>query len=270
MKIRSLPTLCTRYWVVMLSASLVGTTLGDFVSTDLHFGFVKGLLPLSFILTAVFVVEWKTKEATEGYYWAAIVLTRTMATNLADLATYSLKLDYAWLEVALFAFLMVTPLFHRPSIDPSIDQSEVINEAATPLSNNGARYWVMVLVASIIGTTLGDLISDNLGLGGASTCLGLICVMVLLLQLRLKFPGSAVYWSILILVRTTGTVWGDFLSGEEGLNLGFMATAAYTTFLLVCVLRLWRPSSSDAISDLSCDNEGETVAISEADQPKLS
>ena len=264
MKITSLPALGTRYWVGMLSASLVGTTLGDFVSTDLHFGFVKGLLPLSFILTAVFVAEWKTKVATEVYYWAAIVLTRTMATNLADLATHSLKLDYAWLEVALFAFLMVTPLFRRRNIDPSIDH----NGVSTPLSNNGVRYWVMVLVASIIGTTLGDLISDTLGLGGASICLGLICIIVLLLQLRLIFLGSAVYWGTLIVVRATGTVWGDYLSGEEGLNLGFMASAVCTTFLLVCVLRLWRPSPSDAIPDLPCDNERETVAMSEGDRAR--
>ena len=268
MKIRSLPSFGTRYWAGMLIASLAGTTLGDFVSTDLHFGFVKGLLPLSFILAAVFVAEWKTKFAAEVYYWAAIVLTRTMATNLADLATHSLKLDYAWLEVALFAFLMVIPLSRRRNVDPYIDQSEV----ATPLSNNGVQYWMMILVASVIGTTLGDLISDKLGLGvvRASIFLGLICVIVLLLQLRLKFLGSAVYWGTLIIVRTTGTVWGDFLSGEEGLNLGFMASAAYTTVLLVCVLRLWRPSTSDAIQALACDNEGEIVAVREADQPKLS
>jgi uncharacterized membrane-anchored protein len=46
MKIRNLPALDGRYWVGMLIASLVGTTLGDFISTDLNFGFTKGLLPL--------------------------------------------------------------------------------------------------------------------------------------------------------------------------------------------------------------------------------
>jgi uncharacterized membrane-anchored protein len=88
MKAESLPALNGRYWVGMLIASLVGTTLGDFVSTDLNFGFVKGLLPLGLILAAIFVVERKARVAIEAYYWAAIVLTRTMATNLADLATH--------------------------------------------------------------------------------------------------------------------------------------------------------------------------------------
>ncbi|MGO9484171.1 MAG: hypothetical protein ACLPX9_06270 [Rhodomicrobium sp.] len=263
MNIRSLPALDRRYWVGMLIASLAGTTLGDFVSTGLNFGFVKGLLPLSLILIAVFVAEWKTRVATEGYYWAAIVLTRTIATNLADLATHGLGLDYAWLEVALFALLMATALLRRPNKIPSIGSSQAFN--ATPLSSNGVRYWVMVLVASIIGTTIGDFVSGDLGLGLARACilLGSILVVVLFLQTRLGLFGDTAYWSILIVVRTTGTVMGDFLSGEEGANLGFLLSAACTALLLAGVLGLWRPKIPGTIPDLPCDDEGETAARSQ-------
>ncbi len=269
MKIRNLSALNTRYWVGMLIASVVGTTLGDFVSTDLQLGFVKGLLPLTFILVVIFVAEWKTKVSTEAYYWAAIVLTRTMATNLADLATHSLKLDYAWLEVALFSFLMMIMLLPRPNMGSPTNQSAAIHGALTPLSKIGIRYWVMILIVSVIGTTLGDFISDNMGLGAeqASLVLGLILTIVLFVKTRLELLGSVAYWITLIIVRTTGTVLGDFLSGEEGLNLGFLGAAACTAFLLVCVLRLW---TSDKIPDLRCDNAGEAIAISEAEQPKLS
>ncbi len=244
MKLRNLSVLNTRYWVGMLIASVVGTTLGDFVSTDLQLGFVKGLLPLTFILVVIFVSEWKTKVSTEAFYWSEIVLTRTMATNLADLATHSLKLHYAWLEVALFAFLMMAMLLYRRNIG-STDQLKLINEASTPISKNGIRYWIMILIASVIGTTLGDLISDNMGFGVEQTSLvlGLILTIVLFLKKKLDLLGSVAYWTTLIVVRTTGTVLGDFLSGEEGLNLGFLGAAAYTALLLVCVLRLWTSNS---------------------------
>ncbi len=242
MKIRNLPFLDGRYWVGMLMASLVGTTLGDVISTDLKFGFVRGLLPLGLILTAIFVTEWKTRLSTEAYYWAAIVFTRTMATNLADLATHSQKLDYAWLEVALFALLIATALIRRSETTPSIASREAAGRTPTSLPNNDVRYWLMIVIASTIGTTLGDFISDNLGLGvaWASILLALVFVGVFYFRSGIARFGRVGYWSILIVVRTTGTVMGDFLSGEDGLNLGFMASALCTTLLLVAVLRLWR------------------------------
>ena len=45
---------------------------------------------------------------------------------------------------------------------------------------------------------------------------------------------------MIAIVRTTGTVMGDYLSGEEGLNLGFRYAATCTALLLVAILFLWR------------------------------
>jgi len=52
-----------------------------------------GLL-LAFTLGA----ERYLKVSTVVYYWAAIVITRTAATNLADLATHSFKFGYGWVK----------------------------------------------------------------------------------------------------------------------------------------------------------------------------
>ncbi len=238
-------------------ASLVGTTLGDFISTTLDFGFVRGLFPLGFALAVIFVAEWKARIATEAYYWAAIVLTRTMATNLADLATHRLKLDYAWLEAALFALFIATALIRRAATAAPIASTEVAGRTPTALPSNDARYWLMILIASTVGTTLGDFVSDNLGLGvaWASILLALVLGCVLSIRRGIERLGQVGYWSILIVVRIAGTVMGDFLSGEGGLNLGFMASAMCTALLLVLVLQLWRPE--DAIrhvgNKLTCD-----------------
>jgi hypothetical protein len=52
---------------------------------------------------------------------------------------------------------------------------------------------------------------------------------------------AAGYWIMLVAVRTAGTVMGDFLSGGEGLGLGFLVSAACATFLPVSVLCLRLP-----------------------------
>jgi hypothetical protein len=190
----------------------------------------------------------------------AVVLTRTAATNLADLATHSLKLDYAALEPTLFALLIVTSLCRRSHTYHSIPSSRASKNTPGSLPNNDAQYWAMMLVASVIGTTLGDFTSDNLGLGveKASIILALVLTGIFYLQNKFDLFGRAAgYWIMLVAVRTAGTVMGDFLSGEEGLGLGFMVSAACATFLLVgaktpdlAVARLLKlPSGSITVMD---------------------
>jgi uncharacterized membrane-anchored protein len=239
MKEKNLPVVNARYWMAMLFASLVGTTLGDFISNSLHLGYIKGLLPLSVILAAIFVVERITSGTTEVYYWLAIVLTRTMATNVADLATHRLKLNYGWIEIVLFGALVA--VFFLMSGQERSPESK--------LPKNDFAYWLMVLIASTIGTTLGDFLSDDMGLGvaRASLLMAFVLAGAFFLQAKLHWSGKPVYWLLLIVVRITGTVVGDFLSGDDGLKLGFLASAAATAVILAALLTLWKSASGGRI-----------------------
>jgi uncharacterized membrane-anchored protein len=240
MKEKNLPVVDTRYWIAMLTASLVGTTLGDFISNSLHFGYIKGLLPLGIALAAIFAVERITNWASQTYYWLAIVLTRTMATNLADLATHRLKLNYAWIEIVLFGILIAVFLVHRSGHESPTASSD------SKLPKNDFAYWLMVLIASTIGTTLGDFISDDMGLGvaRASLIMAFVLAGAFLIQTKLNWFGKPAYWLLLIVVRTTGTVVGDFLSGDDGLKLGFLVSAAASALFLAVLLTLWKSASA--------------------------
>jgi uncharacterized membrane-anchored protein len=243
MKEKNLPAVNARYWLAMLFASLVGTTLGDFISNSLHFGYIKGLLPLSLALALIFVAERMTSAASEVYYWLAIVLTRTMATNLADLATHRLKLNYAWIEIVLFGILIAVFLVQRSGHESATASS------GSKLPKNDFAYWLMVLIASTIGTTLGDFLSDDLGLGvaRASLIMAFVLAGAFVIHAKLDLFGKPVYWLLLIVVRTTGTVVGDLLSGDDGLKLGFLASAAGAALFLAVLLTLWKSASASKI-----------------------
>ena len=186
MKNENLPTVEARYWSAMFIASLVGTTTGDYVSTTLGLGFVRGLPLLGLMLAAIFVAERRGKHSSEIYYWAAIVATRTMATNIADLATHALRLDYTLIEAALFAALLSAMFLRGGEANASNGLVAPATRSEDALPKNDARYWTTLLIASVIGTTLGDFTSDELGLGVAHASIILAPILLIGLHLRSK------------------------------------------------------------------------------------
>jgi uncharacterized membrane-anchored protein len=165
MRENHLPSLDNRYWVAVLGASLLGTTLGDFVSHDLGLGFVRGLVPLGALLAVILFAERRATAPNEGYYWAAIVITRTAATNLADLATHSLRFDYRGVAACLAVLLVITLLAGRRRGPRPVVSREPGCPQIKTLPATDSRYWAAITIVSTLGTTLGDFVSDGLALG---------------------------------------------------------------------------------------------------------
>ncbi len=239
MRNENIPALDARYWAAILAASLLGTTFGDFISNDLGLGFAGALLPLGIILAVIFYAEHTTKWATVAFYWVAIVFTRTAATDLGDFLARSLHLGYGSVSAVVAIVLTIFLLAWRDPGSGSAPIPGAIARKALPTTN--ARYWAGILMVSTFGTTLGDFVSDDLGLGFAkgSLVLGVVLGTVLVGELSTRRSNEARYWAVIAVVRTTGTVMGDFLS--EGLGLGFAAAAGLVGAVLVTILLI--PSS---------------------------
>src|SRR5438128_10873866 len=94
MRARNLPTIDAGYWAAIVAASICGTITGDLAAGPLGMGHVRGLLPLGAIFLAIIWIEKMLDWTTVAFYWLAIIVLRTMATNIADFATHDLKLAY--------------------------------------------------------------------------------------------------------------------------------------------------------------------------------
>ena len=94
MRTQNLPTIDAGYWATIVAASICGTITGDLAAGPLGLGHVRGILPLAVIFLAVVWIEKMLDWATVLFYWLAIILLRTMATNIADFATHDMKLSY--------------------------------------------------------------------------------------------------------------------------------------------------------------------------------
>lgn len=100
-------------------------------------------------------------------------------------------------------------------------------------------FWLMKIVATTLGETLGDFISQTLNLGytiGIGITLTFF-IIVLLIQLNLKKYVPSIYWLVIIGTTTLGTEISDFI--DRTLHLGYTAGTLLLIGCLVSTLILW-------------------------------
>ncbi|MCI4680856.1 hypothetical protein K9U39_01340 [Rhodoblastus acidophilus] len=101
-----------------------------------------------------------------------------------------------------------------------------------------ARYWLLLLIASVCGTNLGDLASDKLGLGflGAFAIFSVIFLSMAVASRRIAFLGEAYYWVAIVVSRAGATDVADFATHQ--LRLSYPALIIGSLAVLVATLAI--------------------------------
>lgn len=160
------------YWTVILSTSMAGTTISDFMNRDatgfgtlgwgpqgLGLGYPVGAAILISLLIAIFIV-WKFTGLTfairdidtfrgEALFWSAILVSNTLGTSMGDFLSDSSGLGYAGgalLIVGLNAVLLA--LMYVPAIP------------------NVLLFWIAFVLTRPLGATAGDFFTKPLAKGG--------------------------------------------------------------------------------------------------------
>lgn len=100
-------------------------------------------------------------------------------------------------------------------------------------------FWVMKIIATTLGETLGDFIAQTLNLGylvGIAITF-LFFVAALLLQLNAQKYIPAFYWLVIIGTTTFGTEISDFI--DRSLHLGYAWGSLMLVALLMLSLYFW-------------------------------
>lgn len=221
-----LPELDARYWLAILLASVLGTVFGDYAADALGLGFISGPVVMGAVFLASLYAERVAKRFNEGFYWTAVVVTRAAATNLADLMTHQLHLDYGsvghWLGLAL-VLVALWP-------------GRAATKDARSLPTVDSRYWVGILIASVFGTVMGDHFSHMWGVGTAAGVLLTILGIAFYIKARARLTMEPFYWLAIAIERTAGTSTGDWFAGKHGLNLGTGTMSIVTAIVMTLFL----------------------------------
>ncbi|MGW0193958.1 COG4705 family protein [Nonomuraea sp. NPDC003201] len=189
------------YWTVILSTSMAGTTMSDFMNRDasseyltngatslgwgpqgLGLGYPVGAVILISILIAIFIV-WKFTGLTfairdidtfrgEALFWSAILVSNTLGTSLGDFLSDSSGLGYGGgvvLVTTLLALLLA--LKYVPAVP------------------NVLLFWLAFVLTRPFGATAGDLLTKPTAKGGLD--LGTVGSSAVLLAVLFGLMGWA-------------------------------------------------------------------------------
>jgi uncharacterized membrane-anchored protein len=230
-----LPALGARYWVALCLASIFGANMGDFFARNLGLGHVAGLPFLALALAIVIMSERFDRTVHQAYYWTAIIIIRTAATNFADFACGDMKLPRLWVIIALAAALAIAVVASWQLV-----WRRISDKGDSTVLRADSGYWVSMFIAGTLGTVIGDYSSHDLHLGdaGASLLLSPILGLMFAAARNSLLRSLWFYWMTVAMVRAAGTSVGDLVSGRNmlGLPLSTLVTGA----LFVALLVLWK------------------------------
>jgi uncharacterized membrane-anchored protein len=247
MKLDHLPKITMEYWIVLIVSSILGANTGDFLSDILDFGHLFGL-PILAVLFAVILIAEKLDTFNHcAYYWMAIIVVRSAATNIGDIG-HDLHLNSLLVMSVLAATLMVTLLYWKKTEKLSWPESYCL--ATNPL------YWWTMLMAGSLGTVVGDYFSYGLGLGNlnAACILGALVAVFLLFGNNGRTSQLLYYWTTVVCIRSAGTAAGDFFAHEVfGLEIStgvFVILFIFSMIALRQVVTSWPLSKQYAFTKL--------------------
>lgn len=113
------------------------------------------------------------------------------------------------------------------------------NKTFNKVAEITALFWIMKIIATTLGETLGDFIAHTLGLG-YTVGIGIILaffIIVLIIQLRAKKYVPLFFWLVIIATTTLGTEISDFM--DRSLGLGYTYGSLILVTGLIAILALW-------------------------------
>jgi len=171
------------FWTVVLSTSMVGTEISDFInrgfghaSTDAGgIGYAWGAVILTSLLAIVFLVWWRTGQtydveniATrkgEILYWIAILISNTLGTSSGDVLAHDTPLGF---QGAFFVIAAIMLLLLAAHYLTSI--------------NGTVLFWIAFVLTRPLGAAGGDYLVKPVDEGGLGwgTLWGSVALLALL------------------------------------------------------------------------------------------
>jgi len=235
---RKLPHVTLLFWILKIVAVTLGETAGDFLGITLKIGYVvTAFIFLAFFLIVV-VAQVRAKRFYPALFWTVVLGTSMVGTEISDFLNRRLGhgsahygIGYAWGAVFLTGILAAIFLVWWRT-GQTYDVENIASRKGEIL------YWIAILVSNTLGTSSGDWLSHDTGLGYRNAFFVLAGMMVLIVAAHYltNINGIVLFWLAFILTRPLGAAGGDSLTkpvDEGGLGWGALGGSVALLTLLI-------------------------------------
>src|SRR4051812_6282133 len=221
--LNKVPEITLYFWIIKVLCTTVGETGADYLNETLGFGLTKTTVLASFVLVAALVVQFRVRRYVPGIYWLAVVLISIVGTLITDNLTDNFGVSLVTTTVA-FSIVLACVFAAWFASERTLSIHTIVT------TRREGFYWLAVLFTFALGTSAGDLMAEQFGLGYFLSVLifaGMIAV-VALAHFQFKLNAVLSFWIAYILTRPLGASIGDWMSQKTkhgGLGLGTTVTS---------------------------------------------
>jgi len=238
---RKLPHVTLLFWILKTLAVTLGETAGDLLGITLKIGYVATALIFLVFFLIVVIAQVKAKRFHAALFWAVVLGTSMVGTEISDFLNRGAGdgsaqngIGYVWGAVILTGLLVVVFLVWWRT-GQTYDVENIASRKGEIL------YWIAILVSNTLGTSSGDWLSDDTGLGFRNAFFVIAAIMLVIVAAHYltNINGTLLFWLAFVLTRPLGAAGGDSLTkptDEGGLGWGTLGGSAALLALLIVFL----------------------------------
>ncbi|MDY0743958.1 hypothetical protein SNE35_05555 [Paucibacter sp. R3-3] len=221
--LNKVPAVTLGFWIIKILSTTVGETGADFLAVNAELGQALTTTLMALALAVMLAVQMKARRYVPWIYWLTVVFVSIVGTQLTDLLTDGLGVSL-FLSSAVFALTLAAIFLGWRWHEGTLSIRHIDTRSREIF------YWAAILCTFALGTAVGDLATEALGLGfqrGIALFGGLIAFFTIV---GLAGVDSVLcFWGAYILTRPLGAALGDYLTQAPaygGLGLGALRTSA--------------------------------------------
>ena len=152
------PEVTIFFWIIKVLCTTVGETFADFLNFNLGLGLTNTTIILGIGFFILLYLQFRTTKYVPSIYWLTVVLISVFGTLVTDNLTDGMGVPLE-LSTAVFSVLLgLTFLFWYLS-----EKTLSIHSIFT--RKREVFYWLTILFTFALGTAVGDLYCEQLGVG---------------------------------------------------------------------------------------------------------
>src|SRR3954454_19981292 len=173
------PQITIFFWIIKILCTTVGETFADFLNFNLGFGLTLTTIIMGIAFFIVLYLQFRATKYVPGIYWLTVVLISVFGTLVTDNLTDILGVPLEFSTIVFSVLLGLTFLLWYLS-------EKTLSIHSIHTKKRETYYWLTILFTFALGTAVGDLYSEQLGLGYLNTGI-IVIIIIALVFLAWKF-----------------------------------------------------------------------------------